>query len=547
MAERGPTGLWESVRRRLRNMKDDRAYQKWVRRQDEETTAGKGTSRDLTRTPLFSVILPVYNTDEKWLRLCIESVLHQTYENWELCIADDHSSDPRVRRVLEEYASKDERIKVVMRAQNGHISAASNSALETSSGEFAVLLDHDDELSHDALYWVAKEINDFPEVRMIYSDEDLIDEAGRRYGPKLKPDFSLDLLYSLNLVTHLSVYKLALVRNIGGFRIGFEGSQDYDLALRVVERISVDQIRHIPRILYHWRAIKGSVAFSADEKPYAHERARAAIREHLKRSGVEAEVEPALYNFHRVRYRLPSPEPRVDVFVFSCENLNATESIVKVRRNTDYRGVEFIPVQADGNIAASLNRSASSGNGELICFVAGGFAPVDLGWLTELAGFAIQSSIGAVGGKLLDRDQTVISSGLFVGLDDVVALAHAGLRRYDAGNMGRNVVSGNFSAVSAMCMMTRREIFETERGFDADVFPNCYFDVDYCLKLGQKHLRVVLTPYVELIRAGNAKVLGRRCPGVETEDFNEKWTRQRLPDRFHNPNLSKKRSIQIDV
>ena len=198
--------------------------------------------------PLISVILPVYNIEEKWLRLCLESVINQVYENWELCVADDCSTKPHVRRVLKEYATRDARIKIVFRPENNHISAASNSALEMASGEFAALLDHDDELSADALFYIVKEINDFPETDFIYSDEDMIDRKGKRFDPKFKPDFSLDFLYSLNYLTHFAVYRTALLRESGGFRIGFEGSQDYDLALRIVEKIGADRIRHVPQI-----------------------------------------------------------------------------------------------------------------------------------------------------------------------------------------------------------------------------------------------------------------------------------------------------------
>ena len=246
-----------------RKRREGRAYERFVL--IEHSTVAD--TINFIKGPLISVILPVYNVDEKWLRKCIDSVCKQSSRNWELCIADDASTAKHIRPLLEEYASKDPRIKVVFRETNGHISAASNSALELASGEFCLLLDHDDELSPDALFWVATEIDEHPDVAMIYSDEDLIDENGKRTAPKFKPDFCRDLLYSLNLVTHLSAYRTEILRAIGGFRVGIEGSQDYDLALRVVERIAETQIRHIPRILYHWRAIPGSVAWTAVRNP----------------------------------------------------------------------------------------------------------------------------------------------------------------------------------------------------------------------------------------------------------------------------------------
>ena len=202
--------------------------------------------------------------------------------------------------------------------------------MKIAIGEFCVLLDHDDELSEDALFYVAKEINDFPETEMIYSDEDLISAKGRRFEPKFKPDWSRDLFYSLNLITHLSAYKTEVLQKIGGFTIGLEGSQDYDLALRVIEEIPEKHIRHIPKILYHWRVIKGSVAYSGDEKPYAHDAARRAIGAHLERCGKKASVEQTIYNLHRVRYELPENLPKVSLILIADEDFEFTKRAIEI-------------------------------------------------------------------------------------------------------------------------------------------------------------------------------------------------------------------------
>jgi O-antigen biosynthesis protein len=274
---RGFAGISNRLREIARRRREERNYRRWIdiNQITEKTRAEiRNQIAAFAHKPLISIILPVYSVEEKWLRLCIESVLRQLYENWELCIADDKSPGAHVRRILEEYAARDNRVKVVFRETNGHISAASNSALELAAGEFCLLLDHDDELTEDALFYVAKELNEFPETAFVYSDEDMIDERGQRFYPKFKPDFSRDFFYSLNLITHLSAYRTEILRKIGGFRVGLEGSQDYDLALRFIEETGENRVRHIPKILYHWRAITGSVALSSDEKPYAHERAR---------------------------------------------------------------------------------------------------------------------------------------------------------------------------------------------------------------------------------------------------------------------------------
>ena len=388
--------------------------------------------------PLISVILPVYNIEEKWLRLCLESVINQVYENWELCVADDCSTKPHVRRVLKEYATRDARIKIVFRPENNHISAASNSALEMASGEFAALLDHDDELSADALFYIVKEINDFPETDFIYSDEDMIDRKGKRFDPKFKPDFSLDFLYSLNYLTHFAVYRTALLRESGGFRIGFEGSQDYDLALRIVEKIGADRIRHVPRILYHWRAIKGSVALSESEKPYAHERARQAIGEHFDRTGVKAIVAPTVYNFHRIIYDLPKKKPKINLLILTADDVEQTrKTIANYSANTTYPNYEFVLIgskkskNALENLSCSVatqivvcenccaaeqyNAAAASADGDLLCFADSNLKPLSNKWLEEMVRFANQPEIGAVGAKVSSADKTILHAGLIIG------------------------------------------------------------------------------------------------------------------------------------
>jgi glycosyltransferase involved in cell wall biosynthesis len=520
----------------LRVRREGKLYRQWIknnRLDSEKRQRIKNRIAEFPHKPLISIILPVYNVEEKWLRLCIESVLKQIYENWELCIADDKSPAPHIRRVLEEYARSDKRIKVVFREKNGHISAASNSALQLATGEFCVLLDHDDELSEDALFYVAKELNDFPETAFIYSDEDMIDEQGRRFGPKFKPDFSRDLLYSLNLITHLSAYRTDILQKIGGFRRGLEGSQDYDLALRVLEEIDETQIRHIPRILYHWRAIRGSVAFSAEEKPYAHERARQAIREHLERSGKKATVSQSFYNLHRVSYKLPDNLPKVSLILFDCQNFPLSRETFIAE--TDYENLE---IEENPKFSAeSLNEAATKAKGEILCFVHAGLKPLSPGWLKELVSFVSQEEFGAVGAKILDKTQTVVGGGLIVGTAETVSVAHYGFWRLETGNMCRNLLISNFSAVSIFCLAVRRKLFLETSGFSAKEFPYSLFDADFCLKLWQKNLRVVLTPFAELIQT-DKKNLQVKPTKKERQNFQKKWGEIFPIDRFYNPNFS---------
>ncbi len=560
---------WNGIKFRLHNsffsLKQKVAYQKWIWRFDTLTNENRKNLRreieNLSRRPLISIVLPVYNVEEKFLRLCIESVRKQIYENWELCIADDFSPSPHVRRVLEEYAEMDDQIKIIFRRENGHISAASNSALEIATGEFCVLLDHDDELSEHALFYVAKEINEFPEVEMIYSDEDLISAKGRRFNPKFKPDWSRDYFYSGNLVTHLSAYKTEVLRKIGGFRVGFEGSQDYDLALRVVEEIPENHIRHIPKILYHWRVIKGSVALSGDEKPYAHDAARKAIREHLERLGKKADVEQTVYNLHRVRYELPKVLPKVSLILLANEEFEFTiRSIQNYIETTEYPNFEIILVSRKkteklkefpktvkihtskkGNEAEIYNSAVAETDGEILCFADTNLKPLKANWLRELVSFAIQKEIGVVGAKLLSKNETILFGGFIIGTKNLVSIAHQNFPRDKGGNITRNLLIGNYSAVSVSCMAVRRENFEKNGGFDAKNFPYKFFDVDFCLKLREENLRIIFTPYVELIQVDENKTLNfeRKTSEQEKVFFKKKWRKFIENDPFYNPNLSK--------
>jgi GT2 family glycosyltransferase len=488
----------------------------------------------MTNRPLISVILPVYNTTEELLRECIDSVLHQWYQNWELCIADDHSSAPHVRTILRTYERADSRIKVVFRNTNGHISAASNSALELASGEFAAFLDHDDTLSDDALYCIALEIERFPNVDVLYSDEDKIDMSGRRYDPTFKPDFGRDLFYSLNMLNHLSVFRTKILRDTGGFREGFEGSQDHDLGLRVLERVPERNIRHVPRILYHWRSSPGSVATDSNEKLYAQERARSAIAEHLARIGCKATVTAGPNNWHRVNYELPETKPKIKVVIWG-DDKSEESKLSDLQRGTSYPNCTFAEIRAGRGLAELLNASVRDSNAELLCFVGSSIEPLNTGWLEELAAFAIQKGIGAVGAKVIDEDGFVIDGPLVIGAADLVDVAHRGFGRDEPGSIGRNLVIGNFSALSATCLMTSRAAFDSVGGFD-EQFGDTQFDADYCLRLLEKNMRIVFSPNVILKVTGVYPAVPDRRYS-ETALFSSRWRKYLDHDPFYNPNF----------
>ncbi|HQZ83053.1 MAG TPA: glycosyltransferase [Pyrinomonadaceae bacterium] len=531
--ESGIAGFAALVRAYNRKRKNARAYERYIEREkldDAKRDKLRGKIAGFELEPKFSVILPVYNIDEVWLAKCVDSVRRQIYANWELCIADDASTTPHIRPFLERLAAEDGRVKVVFREENGHISAASNSALGLATGEFCVLLDHDDELAEDALFYVAAELNRFPEAKMIFSDEDVIDTEGHRSDPKFKPGFSPDLMLSLNMVTHLSAYDTELLRKIGGFRIGLEGSQDYDLALRVIERISSEEIRHIPRVLYHWRAVATSVAANRGAKPYAFEKARVAIADHFKRTGIKADVVEAADGLNRVRY----PHGKSGL----------TLIVVGDGKPFDIESCETIYVRDSDDLARGLNEAAANARRETIVFLDRSLTPHSNDWLDELASYVSQKDVGAAGCKILRKDGAIDQTGLILGGERGVLKAHNGYPQNANGYFFRAGLIGNYSAVSWRAMAIRKEVFESVGGFRAGEFPNELFDVDLCLRLWQNELRVLYTPYVVM---KDTREVPEDLSKDELDRLRETWPDQISCDPYYNTNLSLDREpFEID-
>jgi GT2 family glycosyltransferase len=570
--------LAERVRFRLKRSRDKTAYRAWVERYatltEPDRAAIRSRLRELPYRPLISVVMPIYNTDEVWLRQAIGSVLRQLYPHWELCLADDNSSLPHVRAVLEEYAARDIRIKLVFRDRNGHISAASNSALALASGEFVALLDHDDELAEHALYVVVEELNRHPEADLLYSDEDKIDQRGRRYEPFFKPDWNPDLFYSLNLVTHLAVYRRSVLDAVKGFREGLEGSQDYDLTLRVIERIPPAAIRHIPQLLYHWRAIPGSVALAPEEKEYAHEAARQAIRAHLERRGVPAEVRgaPENANLHRVVYPLPAPAPLVSLILpVSGQPVLLRRSVASLLARTDYAPFELLlaggpavdtaealqGLREDPRVRVLNVRAAAPAvaagvamacaRGEVVGLL-GLVEPIADDWLGEMVSHALRPEIGAVGAKLYDRAGAIAHAGIILGAGGVASWIYRGLLKSEAHTIARLLTVQNYSAVTGACLVARREVIEQVGGLDAEHLPSAYFDVDLCLRLSESGYRTLWTPYAELrwLEADTTGPPAEEVSGNLTLAQQERYMMSRWGGVLHrdpnfNPNLSPER------
>ena len=552
-------------------------YASWIRQfdslSDDDIRAILAGTAQLPYRPLLSVVMPVYNTDERWLRAAIQSVRDQLYDHWELCIADDASPNGRVREVLRELEAQEPRIKVHFRDVNGHISAASNSALALASGEFIVLLDHDDVLPRHALTAVIYELNRHPDADIVYSDEDKIDESGRRFAPYFKSDWNPELFYGQNMISHLGVYRRQMVERVGGFREGFEGSQDYDLALRVVEQTHARKIRHIPHVLYHWRAIRGSVALAVGEKLYAHDAARRAIQDHFNRTGVRASCEPApgLPSHHRVRYPVPEIRPHVTIIIPTRDRVELLarcidsitsrsayspydivivdngstlpESSAYFEQATRDARVSILRVDEPFNFSRLNNLAAHQARGTILCFLNNDMEVISPHWLEEMVSLASRDEVGAVGAMLYHPDDTIQHAGVILGMGGVAAHAHRDMPRGQAGYFGRATLTQALSAVSAACLMVRKAAFEHVGGFDEGLAV-AYNDVDFCLRLRQSGLRNVWTPFAELYhfesasRGADTQGTARTRLQSEAELLRRRWKEALAADPYFNPNLS---------
>ncbi|RYZ74626.1 MAG: glycosyltransferase family 2 protein [Lysobacteraceae bacterium] len=572
----GPRGLAEWLYQKVLGERVEATltndYASWLRQYDTPVPSDiDGRLAGLARKPLVSVVMPTYNTPERWLRKCIDSVRGQAYPHWELCIADDASTKRHVRKVLAEYERLDPRIKVVYRAENGHISDASNSALALARGEYVALLDHDDELHPMALYEVVKAVNDHPRWKLVFSDEDKMDEAGRRSSPYFKADWNYDLLLSQNCVSHLGVYDTRLMRDVGGFRKGFEGSQDHDLTLRCVERLEPAQIGHIPKVLYHWRMVEGSTARGASEKNYAATAGCRAISEHLQRSGVKAEVEVTMQGYYKVRYALPEPPPFVSLIIPTRDKVELLRVCVEsILARTDYPDYEILVVDnqsseqsaldyldslqsqprvrvlrydAPFNFSAINNFAARHARGEVLGLINNDLEINQPGWLRELTSHACREGVGAVGCLLYYPDDTIQHAGVLTGLHGVAGHIGVGKGRKDPGYFGRGQLVQNLSAVTAACLVVRKRVFDEVGGLDEGLTV-AFNDIDFCLRLGRAGYRNVWTPHAEAYHHESASRGAEDTPvkrerfRQEVEFMNRRWGESLKRDPAYNPNLT---------
>ena len=552
-------------------------YETWLARYKTVGAVDEATmQRDISAwssAPRLSILMPVYNTPEPWLRRAIESVLAQTYPHWQLCIADDASSDPCVRELLNWYARRDQRIHVVLRDQNGHIAAASNTALSLATGDFVCLLDHDDELAPQALYVLAKAILACPEADLFYSDEDKIDTQGRRLDPYFKPDWNPDLFLAYNFFNHFAALRMNLMRELGGFRVGFEGSEDYDLVLRAVARVGAEKVRHIPHVLYHWRVIPGSAAASHREKPYALPAAIKAVREHLQNQCIRADVEESAPSAGtiRVRYALPDPAPLVSIIIPTRDGYTLLRNCIdSILARTHYPNYEILIVDNGSddpqalaylqalamrgqarvlteatpfNYSALNNIAARAARGPLLCLMNNDVEVITPDWLQEMASQALRPEIGMVGCRLWYPDDTIQHAGIILGIGGVAGHAHHRTTREQNGYFSRAQLVQNYSAVTAACAVVRAEVYRQVGGLDEQL-PVAFNDVDLCLRIRDAGYRNLWTPYAELYHHESASRGLEDTPekqarfAEDTEYMVRRYATALLHDPAYNPNLA---------
>jgi O-antigen biosynthesis protein len=574
--EDGWSGFYDRVQHLLRTIRGAAgySYDSWIRKFDTLDDAARGRIRArieaFAHRPLISIVVPTFNPRAEWLEAAVDSVRTQLYPHWELCIADDVSTDPTVRLLLERLAREDARIKLVFREQNGHISAASNSALTLATGEWVALLDHDDLLSEHALFWIADAINADPAARMIYSDEDKLDEA-HRFDPYFKCDWNLDLFYSRNIFSHLGVYRRDLIEEVGGFRIGFEGSQDYDLALRCIEQIAPTAVHHVPRVLYHWRIHPESTATAADAKPYAAVAGERALNEHFQRIGVRAAA-TWQRNGYRVRYALPDPAPLVSIIIPTRNGLELIRQCIdSILQRSSYKNFEILIVDNGSDDAAALNyfeslrkdarirvlrddrpfnysalnnEAVAQARGEYIALVNNDIEVISPDWIEEMLGFASQPGVGAVGAKLLYPDGTIQHAGVVMGMGGIAGHVYKHAPRAAYGYFGRACLSSRYAAVTAACLVVSRARYLEVGGLNEPDLAVAFNDIDFCLKLDEAGYRNVYTPYAELYHHESATRGSDLDPNklarfIEEQKYMAtRWRPWLSADRFYSPNLS---------
>jgi glycosyltransferase involved in cell wall biosynthesis len=576
-----PESLLENYESSFRTSHKEVSYAEWIKtieyQHNIEARELFARSAGFDYKPKISILVPVYNTPLIYLKECIESVLQQTYLNWELCLADDASPNQETKELLRHYSSRDSRIKVCYRNKNGHISEASNSALAMATGEFIALLDHDDVLSINALLYVVDALQDQRHLNIIYTDEDKIDDLKHRFEPHFKSDWNPDLLFSQNYISHLGVYRSDIIRKIGGFRKGYEGSQDHDLLLRCSRHSLESQIYHIPRILYHWRVSPGSTASASDAKSYTSSASINALQDFFTSGtidGVSVEI-GKVDNTFKITWPIPASQPKVTILIPTKDKRYLLESCVSsILEKTTYKNYEIVILDNASieeetfdyyrsisnnprvqvlsypgpfNFSAINNYGVSSTKSELVALVNNDIEVISEMWLDEMVSHAIRPDIGCVGAKLLYSNDTIQHAGVICSIGGVAGHSHKHYPGNSHGYFSRLLVTQNVSAVTAACLVVQRAIYNQVGGLNETNLTIAFNDVDFCLKVREAGYRNIWTPYAELYHhesvsrgAEDSSEKQLRFLG-ETTYMKNRWFSILERDPYYNINLTKEK------
>lgn len=516
-------GLKELTKKLNSVLKENEGYTKWITHQmPTQDELEQQRHHKFEYEPLVSIVVPTYNTPKHFLVEMIDSVINQSYSNWELCIADGNSQTLDTIKLLKEYMQKDKRIKVSFLEENLGISGNTNACLELATGEYVGLFDHDDLLTPNALYEVVKVLNEDKTLDFIYSDEDKTDEEGKEFfEPHFKPDWSPDTLRSYNYICHFTVFRRSLLQKVGNFNKEFDGSQDYDLFLRLTE--TTNKIYHISKILYHWRVHRNSTAGSLSAKEYTIDAARRALQAHLNRQGIKGKIEPGLViGTHRVSYEIEG-NPKVSIIIPTKDHIDDLSQCINSIKQSTYSNYEIIIVENNStekatfkyyeeikkednikivvwekefNYSAINNYGIQFAEGEYFILLNNDIEIITPNWIEEMLMHCQRKEVGIVGSKLYYPDDTIQHAGVIIGIGGVAGHSHKYFGRDDNGYFSRLKIIQNLSAVTAACLMVRKDVFNSVNGLD-EAFKVAFNDVDFCLRVREKNKLVIFTPYVE--------------------------------------------------
>lgn len=552
------------------DLKENENYQKWIEKYEPKyDELEKQRETTFEYMPKISIVVPMYNTPEKYFKELLESITEQTYENWELCLAD---GSPEKAEYLEDLIQPlGDKIKYKLLSENKGISGNSNEALKLATGDFIALLDHDDIIPKFALYEIVKTINENPDVDFIYTDEDkILEENEKRISPHFKQDYAIDTLRSYNYICHFSIFKKELMDKLGGFNSEFDGSQDYDLILRATEQAK--HIVHIPKILYNWRISSTSVASGAAAKPYAYEAAKRAILASIERHGIQgAKVEDSrIIGLYKVTYPVKG-EPKISIIIPNKDHKKDLKRCIKSILKSTYKNYEIIIVENNSkeknifkyykkleknpnikiekcemsifNYSKLNNFGASKASGEYFVFLNNDTKIITNNWLETIISNCQREEIGAIGAKLIYKNKRIQHAGVVLNLTGTAGHVNWNEKENNPGYFGRIMIQQNVSAVTGALLGVSKKIFEQVNGFD-ETFPIAYNDVDFCLKIQDIGKLITYNPYIEAYHY-ESKSRGyedteekQKRLKKEENKLKKKWKKYfDVTDKYYSPNL----------